>query len=306
MKEIITIRVSEYLSNDLAVKIAKAAWHSDAPAAINRVRQSVFDDKIVNDCFGVIATTADQEIVGRLHCIQSELDRALWYYGDLFVTAAFRRMRVATQMVKAAIDHLSDRGAQRLRCYVEPQNVPSMQLQRSLGFSEKPFEQFNDLNNDGEIMFEYNLPNQLTVIPATADEAYFVRIMFAQNKNNLQCENISLPQWRELLAADDPNAADFLICKGAMPVAYMKLIGSPIDNRAELDMLFVAEKYHRQGIGRYAVRYAEEYARYKGFSKLSIPIVGDNTLAEHLCISCGYTGIYHPEIQKRVYCKELK
>lgn len=306
MKEIITIQVSNYLTNDLATKIAKAVWQSDERACVNRVRQSVFDDKLMNDCFGTVAMNAKQEVIGRIHCIQNEDEHTLWYYGDLFVVGQYRRMGVATQMVKAAIEHLSDKGAKRLRCYVDPQNTASISLQRSLGFIEKPSETFNDLMNDGEIMFEYTLPNRLSVISATEEEAYFVRVLFVQNKKYWQCENISLAEWRKLLAATDPNVKHCLICKGAMPVAYMKLVGSLNHGTAWLDMLFVAERYHRQGIGHYAVSYAEEYARSKGFSKLSIQVTHDNLPAHRLCEKCGYTGVYHRETQKWIYCKRLE
>lgn len=306
MKEIITIQVSQYLTNELAFKIAKAAWHSDAPAWVNRVRQAVFDDKLMNDCFEVVATNAEQEVIGRIHCIQNEEDRTLWYYGDLFVTPPYRRMGVATRMIKAAIDHLSDRNVKRLRCYVAPQNIASTALQKSLGFREKPFETFNDLTNDGEMMFEYALPNRLSAVPATEEEAYFVRVLFVQNKKYWQCENISLAEWRELLAADDPNVKHFLIYKGAMPIAYMKLVGSQIDETAWVDMLFVAESYHRQGIGRYALSYAEEYALVKAFSKLSIRVDSDNLPADRLCRVCGYVRVDHPDAQMRLYHKRLK
>ncbi len=306
MKEIITIQVSQYLTNELAFKIAKAAWHSDAPAWVNRVRQAVFDDKLLNDRFEVIATNAEQAVIGRIHCIQNEEDRTLWYYGDLFVTPPYRRMGVATRMIKAAIDHLSDRNVKRLRCYVDPQNIASLSLQRSLWFREKPFEPFNDLTNDGEIMFEYALPNRLSVIPATEEEAYFVRVLFVRNKKHWKCENISLAEWRELLAADDPNVKHFLICKGAMPIAYMKLVGSQIDETAWVDMLFVAENYHRQGIGRYALSYAEEYARANAFSKLCIQVDCDNLPADRLCRKRGYVRVDHPDAQKLTYSKQLK
>lgn len=39
-----------------------------------------------------------------------------------------------------------------------------------------------NLINDGEIMFECDLPIQLTVIPATVDKEYFVHILFVQNR----------------------------------------------------------------------------------------------------------------------------
>ncbi|UKI12692.1 MAG: hypothetical protein L6V84_08540 [Oscillospiraceae bacterium] len=76
-------------------------------------------------------------------------------------------------MAETAISRLSEMGAAVLRCYVDPDNMPSRNLQKSIGFEEKPFKTFNLLDNDGEIMYEIKIPSCFCVIPATSDEAYF-------------------------------------------------------------------------------------------------------------------------------------
>ncbi|MBQ4575004.1 MAG: GNAT family N-acetyltransferase [Clostridia bacterium] len=289
MKEIISIQISKFLTNDLAEKIAHKQWKSSAPSWINRSRQYIFDELINdNDCFGVVATSSNNDVVGRLHCIKSEDNPNLWYYGDLFVIPEYRRLGIATQMIRAAINHLSDKGATTLRCYVEPNNTQSRSLQISVGFLDRPFESFNNLTNDGEIMYELEIPNCLTIIPATIDEAYFVRILFAQNKNELNTENISLSEWKSLLSSDDADEKHFLICKGAMPVAYMKINGLTGTYNAWLSMLFVAKNFQRQGIGSFAVKYAEKYILEKGFSMLSIQTTSDNISAQNCYLKLGY------------------
>ena len=154
MSAIITLQISSYLSYDLAKKIAFAQWQTCDPAWVNCIRQSLFDEEDPAACFDVVATDQNGEVAGRLHCIRNREDPALWYYGDLFVVPAYRRIGIATQMVNAARGELSLRGATRLWCYVEPENTASLALQRSLGFAERPFESFNHLINDGEILFE--------------------------------------------------------------------------------------------------------------------------------------------------------
>ena len=224
MKEIITIQISKFLSNEIVKKIAQKQWKADTPPWVNRSRQYVFDEIMnENDCFGVVATTQNNEVVGRLHCVKSEISPKLWCYGDLFVIPEYRRVGIASQMIRTAMNHLSELGAITLRCYVEPDNAPSRNLQLSVGFSEQPFESFNNFINDGEIMYEAKVPNNLTIIPATENEAYFVRILFAQNKGNLNSNDISLSEWKELLSANDNDEKHFLICKGAIPVAYLKI-----------------------------------------------------------------------------------
>ena len=109
MKEVITIQISKFLNNKLAEEIARARWNAITPQWVNRSRQSVFDQLVGgNDCFEVIATTANQGVISRIHCIKNETDPTLWYYGDLFVIPAYRRMGIATQMIRATIHHLSE------------------------------------------------------------------------------------------------------------------------------------------------------------------------------------------------------
>lgn len=44
MKEIITIRVSKYLSDELAKKVAWMRWGTSTPEYVNCVRNAVFDE----------------------------------------------------------------------------------------------------------------------------------------------------------------------------------------------------------------------------------------------------------------------
>ena len=272
MKEIITIQISKFLTNELAEKISQTQWKSSAPSFINRSRQYIFDELVNgNDCFGVVATTANGKLIGRIHCVRNEVNPLLWYYGDLFVVSDYRRRRIATQMIYAAINHLSEIGAKTLRCYVEPTNTPSRNLQISVGFSEKNFESFNNFINDGEIMYEIDIPNRLTVIPATIHEAYFVRVLFAQNKKDLNISDISLSEWKEILSSEDPDEKHFLVCKGAMPIAYMKIDGLLNGKEARISMLFVAKDFQHQGIGSFAIQYAKQFIKEKGLNSLIYP-----------------------------------
>ena len=289
MKEIITIRVSKYLSDELAKKVAWMRWGTSTPEYVNCVRNAVFDELTdENDCFEVIAMTAKGEVVGRMHCIRNETDYSLWYYGDLFVTPEYRRMGIARQMVETAISRLSEIGAAVLRCYVDPNNMPSRNLQKSIGFEEKPFKTFNCLCNDGQIMHEIKIPSCFCVIPATVNEAYFVRIMFVQNKSELKAENISLNEWKELLSADNPDEKHFLICKGAVPACYMCLSGASGERKAHISMLFVKKELQRCGAGTFALRFAERFAKENGFDFIAASADKDNTAAENCFLKCGY------------------
>ena len=289
MNEIITIQISKFLTDELAREIARKQWKSDDPIWVNRSRQYIFDELMNgNDCSGVVATASDHTVIGRLHCVRNETDPRLWYYGDLFVIPEYRRLGIASRMIRAALDHLSELGAARLRCYVEPENTASRSLQLSVGFSEKAFETFNDFINDGEIMYEAQVPDNLTVIPAAENEAYFVWSLFAQNKELLHAEDIGFNEWRELLSVCDSDKKHFMICKGALPVGYLKINGSNSADEALISMLFIAKDFRRRGIGTFAITYAEKYAKQRGFKSLAVQTDEDNLPAQNCCLKCGY------------------
>lgn len=289
MKESITIKISKFLTNDYVAQIARNQWRSEAPEWINRSRVYVFDELINdNDCFGVVAVDSNDEVIGRMHCVKNENNPKLWYYGDLFVVERYRRKSIATRMIKTAVEHLSEMGASELICYVEPENANSRAFQTSAGFVEKPFVPFNDFLNDGQIMYSLSIPTPYSVIPATLNEAYFVRVLFVLNKSAMKSEDISYSKWQELLSSSDGDEKHFLICKGALPVAYMNINGFENKDNSWLSMLFVAPKFHRQGIGEFAVKYAEKYVADNGFRKLNIQTTSDNIPAQNLYRKCGY------------------
>lgn len=153
--ELITITVSEYLTQSIAENLAQAQW--ERPDWAGHIIRQLDEYKAQADCFNVIAQNEQGEIVGRLFCLQNKDNKKLWYYGDLFVVPECRRRHIADRMLAAAEQALSERRCCTLRCYVEPENTPSLLLQKKNGFEEKPYEQFNDLENEGQLMFEKKL-----------------------------------------------------------------------------------------------------------------------------------------------------
>lgn len=299
--EIITIQVSKYLTNEYPAKIAKF-WGHPEPAYVNRVREMITDEmQYGGETFEVIAESGNGEVVGMIHCIRSKPDPQLWYYGDLNVRSDYRRMGIATNLIRAAMRHLSEMGAKMIRCYVEDNNKASLSLQRSLGFTKKPYETFicgsgtELVHADNTLMFERQIESILTVIPATVDHANSCACLLEQNKEALHVEMNNGSDWRKLrdtywerLAADDPDEAYFLICVGAMPVAYLELKGLAGNDSAEIGALIVSAAYHRQGVGTFAVQYAEAYLTQRGFSSVNVSVAPDNTQATHFFQKRGY------------------
>lgn len=260
MKEMITIQISKFLRNEWAAQIAQKQWNAQTSTFVNRSRQYIFDEIAdENDCFGVIALTATDEVIGRLHCVRNKENKRHWYYGDLFVISAYRRMGIATQMIEVAKNHLSEMGAQSLCCYVDPNNLASRQLQISVGFEERPFYPFNDFMNEGQIMYALQIPHNFCVIPATCDEAYFVRILFALNKDRLNVDDIPMDAWQEILTEENTDTKHFLICKGAVPIAYMSIVKMEDTSTAKISMFFVADGFDYEEVYRYGNEFANGY-----------------------------------------------
>ncbi len=286
--KIIKIFYSNFLSEKLIERIAYAKFSKNAPAYANKLSYMTFCDKCETDCFHVLATDNDDNVCGYLYCVQNSKNKALWYYGDLFVIAEERRRGIATQMIKTAIQYLSEIGATVLRCYVECSNIASLALQSSLGFVQKDYEKFNDLDNEGQIMLEVEIPTCFSVRNISSVEAKYVMVLYTENKKGLHEKRISYKEFQERLSVHNEDELNFLIYKGAMPVAWLKLNGLLNKEIAWVSMLIVHNKFRQQGIGQFAIRYAEQYLKKSNASMVKIHTTGDNIPAQKLYQKMGY------------------
>lgn len=130
---------------------------------------------------------------------------------------------------------------------------------------------------------------ELHVHKANAEDATYIAKLYDKNIVALHGAVISIDEWREALSENDEDEAYFLIYKGTNPVAWLKINGLSDLDSAWVSMLAVAPEFQRQGIGIYAVRYAEEYCKSYDKKKLFIKTTADNTAAQKLYQKCGYT-----------------
>lgn len=284
----VTITISNNLTNELIEKIAYAKYAKSLPAYADNLRYMMFCDKYETDCFHVVATNGNEKVCGYLYCIQNNTNPKLWYYGDLFVIKEMRRLGIACQMVRAAMAHLSDIGATSLRVFVDRGNVPSQKLQYSLGFTEKTYEKFNDIDNEGQIMFEKTIQVPMSFISATVNEARYIMALYTENKHALHGERISYSNFQDQLSLKNEDETNLLFFKGAMPVAWLKINGLLNKSTAWISMLVVHNKFRRQGIGKYAIEYTEELVKREGFTTVKIHTTEDNNAALKFYSSMGY------------------
>ena len=115
------------------------------------------------------------------------------------------------------------------------------------------------------------------------NELSFVMKTYDENIEALHGIHRNYETWKALIA--DAASAYYVVYKEE-PVAWFRL---DIENgEVWLGMLQVNQKYHRQGIGKYILRVAEELAREKGYYQLGVHTTEDNIAARNLYLSCGY------------------
>ncbi len=291
MNKMISVSVSEFLTPELAERIANAEWHR--PDWVESVLLLLYGGKTQTDCFNIIAEDENGNIVGRIFCLQNDTNKNLWYYGDLFVAPEYRRQGIAVRMAELMEQTLFDKWCTVVCAYVEPDNIPSVCLQKKLGFEEKPFRKFNNLINDGRIMFEKSL-TPFYAKEIAVDDARFVTMFYGKNIEAFHGNEITYEEWRGCLSANDTDEKHFLIQKGALPCAWLKINGlDNEDNIGWISMLAVEPAFKRRGIGEYAVRFAEDYLYKAGKSAVRILTTEDNIPAQELYKKCGFTVLEH-------------
>lgn len=128
----------------------------------------------------------------------------------------------------------------------------------------------------------------INVISATIDDVHFIHHIFNINRDILHSEYIDIDSWRRCLEINDPDECHFLVYKGAVPVGYMKINGLENSDTAWISILAVDQSFQRQGIGSRAIKFAQDFLKNKGFSKLAIQTDPDNIPAQKCYTKIGF------------------
>lgn len=111
------------------------------------------------------------------------------------------------------------------------------------------------------MMSEKELTAFNVVEAVNRQDARYVTEIYGKNIEALHGNEIMFDEWNNLLSSGDTDEKHFLILKGAIPCAYLKVNGLESgDTIGWISMLAVEPAFHRNGVGEYAVSYAEEYA----------------------------------------------
>ena len=288
----LSITVSDHLTRKLAAEIAAAQWQR--AECLSWVVNILYDYKTKSDAFNVIAR-ADGEVIGRLQCLQSANEPRLWYYGDLFVKPALRRRHIGERMLQTALETLCDRCCRTLRCYVEPDNIPSLSLQRKHGFSEKPFLPFDEIVNEGRLMFKRELC-AFEAVRADEEDARYICEAYEKSAAELHGKKLDkqgcrdfFREIKEMLVHNDPDEENFLIYLGALPCGWLKVNGLQSGDTGWISMLAIEPNYRRRGAGSFAVNFALNFMAQYGKKNVKIHTTEDNISAQALYESCGFS-----------------
>lgn len=91
-----------------------------------------------------------------------------------------------------------------------------------------------------------------------------------------------------MLSENDTDEENFLICRGVTPVAWLKINGFDNTDTGFISMLAVEPRFQRRGVGRFAVKFAEDFLLGKGKRKIGIQTTSDNAPALSLYKKCGF------------------
>ena len=124
-------------------------------------------------------------------------------------------------------------------------------------------------------------------------------------KAALHLEDTSPGEWKKAFAKNlrDKDEANFVLYRGGRPIGWLKLNGLKGD-KAWISMLAVHPAHQRMGAGRFAVSFAEQFAREKGFGRLKIHTTPDNAPARACYEGLGYA--LTDENERMNYCTYIK
>ena len=131
----------------------------------------------------------------------------------------------------------------------------------------------------------------LAAKPMQKEDIAFAVDLLAEDsvKSALHLDDISRTEWEKALRKNlrDKDEANYILYRGENPAGWLKLNGLKGD-KIWISMLAIHPANQGQGVGRFAVRYAEGLAQEKGFAQLWIQTTKDNLPAQACYEKLGY------------------
>ncbi len=144
--------------------------------------------------------------------------------------------------------------------------------------------------------------------PLEQENIIFICSLMSEPNNisALHTDIIPLDEWQKSFAEaeDDKDEENFIVYNKNIPCGWLKLNGLKSNDIAWISMLVVPEKFKRQGIGKFAVEFAAQYLKHRGYRYIKLQTTTDNSAALSLYSKCGFT-IVNQSTTKITMCKEV-
>ena len=126
------------------------------------------------------------------------------------------------------------------------------------------------------------------------------------NVSALHTNIISFEEWDRTFTEteNDYDEENFIIYNNSIPCAWLKLNGLQSKDTAWISMLVVSEKFKHQGIGKFAVEFAAQHLKRRGYRYINLQTTIDNSVALNLYGNYGFI-IVNQSATKITMCKEV-
>lgn len=125
------------------------------------------------------------------------------------------------------------------------------------------------------------------------------------NLSSLHTATIPLEEWQKSFAeSKDTDEENFIVYKNDIPCAWLKLNGLQNKDVAWISMLVVSNEFKHQGVGKFAVEFAIQYLKQRGYKQVKLHTTKDNLVAIVLYSKCGFSIVGKSKAEITM-CKEV-
>ncbi|MDD4164618.1 MAG: GNAT family N-acetyltransferase [Eubacteriales bacterium] len=206
------------------------------------------------------------------------------YIMEFFILPKYRLQGYGKAMFQRIESLFATDGAKQMYLNTDP--ITGVPFWTAMGFTAT-----DEVSPENNMVIYEKEVSILNVVPMKIEHIEFVYQIKSCvcNKAALHGGDMTLDEWKQACLKNlaDPDETNFIIQKGIIPVAWLK-VNSLKSSWAWISMLVVHEKFHRQGIGSFAVQYAEDFVRSKGINIIGIHTTVDNIAAKNCYKKLGY------------------
>ncbi len=228
--------------------------------------------------FCVVCENSNNELVGFLMCLKDIYNEKRYMHSDLKVREDYRRMHIASKMLKATISEVVRIGGESLCCTVHPKNIPSINLHEKLGFVKTELKEFaNYIENTDNWMNYYEMifeTNNYLIFMDFSRAFCFIERIYDENKTNLDFKIKSVSELRKEIE-EQTDTRYFTVIDGAIPCAFVKITGFDTDT-IWIEAIAVLSNKQNQGIGTFALKEIEAKLQDIGKSKIKVKTPTNN------------------------------